>query len=222
MKRCSQCDFTFSDDHQFCDFDYTELTVIPDPPPSTQNVAPFFPTKVRRIVRSRPGLAVLALAGIALLVGYFDSVQKSRSDLVSSSENQDPPYLTGQAPREKSEQALIEPVTKPRSISTQRKLAANETGSSMPASILKWNSPTSRTTSRTTPSRSRLRRSQSTSPNVATSNIAASKRKRTNANQAVQARNHRSVRERTNEKKSSKFVAILKKTGSLLTKPFRL
>jgi hypothetical protein len=222
VKRCSQCDFTFSDDHQFCDFDYTELTVIPDPAPSTQNVAAFFPTKVRRIVRSRPGLAVLALAGVALLVGYFDSVQKSRSDVVSSSENRGPSNLTGQAPREKSEQTLIEPVTKPRSISTQRKLRANESGSSMPSSILKWKSPLDgeSVASRVTPSRLGPRRVNSTSKRGAASNM-ASKRKAAKSNNAI-AQNYKSTRDGTRDRKSSKVVAILKKTGSILTKPFRL
>lgn len=235
MKRCSQCHFTFADDQQFCDFDHTELIDVPEPPPAFQNVPAVLPgqaRRARRLRRSRVGLAILALSGVAtsaLLVGYFDSVSQSGIDVVSNSAGQGPSSLNRQGAQEKPEQALIEPPTKPRKISTQRKLAANDKGSSMPSSILKWDvAPASMysTASRTARSRQNLRRqppSQRSVPSNKTPDMAMTRRRSVAGGKATHARNHRNIRERNSgDGKDSKFVAVLKKTGSILTKPFRL
>ena len=262
MKRCSQCHFTFTDDQQFCDFDHTKLTDIPEPPPAFQNVRR---GRARRLLRSRTGLAILALSGVAmsaLLVGYFDSVN-SGIDVASNSESPVatslPSSLTPQASPVKKERALIWPASKPRRISTQRKLTANDQAYSMHSSILKWDvAPASRTSApssvdstsshtarspqtlrRPTPSKGSATLSMVAMKRRVPSNASATRRQLVSGSNTTLARNHRKIREGNsgNEKlsrvvmgqkrksgdgKDSKVVAILKKTGSFLTKPFRL
>jgi len=85
MKRCSECDFTFEDHQQVCDFDGTELTIIPESVPKAVRTSPF-----RRLARSRVALAALVLAGLissALLIGYYDSASQSSAEIASNSES---------------------------------------------------------------------------------------------------------------------------------------
>ncbi len=217
MKRCPQCHFTFSDDQQFCDFDHTELTFIPPP---SKEISAVPPGRLRRAARSPIGLAILAVGvgASAVLVGYLDTAN-DRGLVTSNSEVQPASSPLLHAPLEKSHQALIEPLRKPRSISTQRQLG-KEDSSAMPSSILKWEPHGSVASSTSVPHR------QSTSKRAA-ANVVRNRRatvtsnKAGRSNKAMYARNHKAIRTRTAERKESKVVAILKKTGSILTKPFR-
>src|SRR5687768_14757507 len=145
MKRCSQCHFTFSDDEQFCDFDHTELTALLEKPPALPKLPKSFHGRVGRFVRSHIGLSLLVLSAIAIsafLGGHFDYI-RPLEDVALNSASEDSSRHLGPTPQKKHKQALIEPVAKPRKISTQRKLVASARGSSMPASILKWRPPAS-------------------------------------------------------------------------------
>lgn len=171
MKRCSQCGFTFEKNEQFCDFDGTELTTVPEPIPFYQKVPPkvspnismlrgVTPSGFRRLALSPVSLALLALIGLissALLIGYYDSARRPNTDLASNPESQnDNPIQQG--PSETSDQAKPEQVEKPKSISTQRRIKADEKSSSMPASMLKWESAASHSSRpRPGPSTSKLK-----------------------------------------------------------------
>ena len=212
MKRCPQCHFTFSDEQQFCDFDHTELTFIVKPSRNT----PAAPAGRSQLVAA---IVALSIAEIVLLIGYVDSAKES--GLVNpNSESHQTLIPVPQLPREKSNQeAVIDPsikTAKPRSISTQRQLTASHESSSMPSSILKWK-----------PKGSSAARRQSTTKRAATAQAVPTKRARPGStegmrpNKAMYAGNHESIRTRSAEPKNSKVVAILKKTGSVLTRPFR-
>jgi hypothetical protein len=74
MKHCPACNFSFSDFHQLCDFDGTEL--VPDPKPPSLLNAPPRQSRLRRIVKSPTlltSLAIVALFFSAVIIGYFDS-----------------------------------------------------------------------------------------------------------------------------------------------------
>ena len=141
MKRCSQCEFTFDDHQQTCDFDGTELTAIEELPPAfrTVSLAPAVSSSpVRRLIQSRACLAVLAMVGVvssALLVGYYDSVNQPSIDVASTAQTQNDMVNVVPHPAEKADQARLEPVAKPRRISTQRKIRADEKFSSMSSCV---------------------------------------------------------------------------------------
>jgi len=246
MKRCSECHFTFSDDEQFCDFDHTELTAFLEKSSALPKLPKGFHGLFGWFVRSRIGLSLLVLSGIAMsafLAGYLDYI-RPLEDMASNSASEDYSRHLGPTPQKKPEQALIEPVAKPRKISTQRKLVANAKGSSMPASILKWRPPASheqrsqaQLLQREPPSKRRAHTSvaakrvaptnatHATNKRIAPGNVSASKRKPAVVGaKDFQARNHTSVRvpKVSQRKSSSRVVAFLKKTGSILSKPFRL
>jgi hypothetical protein len=233
MKRCSQCDFTFDDHQQVCDFDGTELTALPDLPPAFKTVSLAVPqSPVRRLIQSRAGVAILALLGVvasALLVGYFDSLNQPTIDMASNPQTQDAMVSMVPHPSEKSDQAKLEPVAKPRRISTQRKIRADEKSSSKLSSMLKLESAASRSSRSSVASRrglstSKLAASTRKRTTTSASKTLATRRKPAKVNQQLTARNHRTLHRRDSNayRKDSKVVAILKKTGNILTKPFKL
>ncbi len=262
MKLCSQCQFTFEDPQQFCDFDGTELTILPEHLPSFKSLslpATGSASLFLRVARSRVSLAVLAFAGVmlsALLIGYYDSGSQSNIEIASHAESRnDMENLVPQSPSETSGKAKPDQGVKPRIISTQRRIGAGEKPSSMPSPMLRWEPAASRS--------SLPRPGPSTSKGEATvtSGTGASKPgpEKTNrqslannpksgsrkSNQQAQARNEsrpaskdrdtqrssataamvnrRPARqaENSHQQKESKVVSILKKTGSILTKPFK-
>ena len=74
MKHCPECNFSFPDFHQVCDFDGTELVADPERP-SLINASPR-PSRFRRILKSPMLLASLAMLVLflsAVLIGYYDS-----------------------------------------------------------------------------------------------------------------------------------------------------
>jgi hypothetical protein len=91
MKRCPQCEFTFEDHENFCDFDGSELSPIFERPLSSQSYSTLnhvLMPMVRGLLRSNFSLAVLALAGIvfsALLVGYYSATDvQSKGEAVEA------------------------------------------------------------------------------------------------------------------------------------------
>ena len=221
MKRCSQCEFTFEDHLQFCDFDGTQLSVVPEPVPSFKKLS--MPPGVLAsfalcVVRSHVSLAVMALAGVmlsALVIGYYDSGSQStidpNIDFASNVETQnDMVNLVPQGATETLDQAEPEQAGKPMFISTERRTRAEEKTSSMPASTI-----------------SRLSVAPRTRAHVLSSTfkLDGSKRRFENANRESLARNSKKPEGRESEgssqHKTSKVVAILKKTGNILTRPFK-
>ena len=136
MKHCPQCEFTFDDQEQVCDFDGTELSPVPERPPSFKKVS-FAPASsgsfVRRLVTPRSGLAVLALGGLllsALLIGYFDSVNQSNVDKSTSQTRDDRASMVPSTPIDTMGQAEVQ-ADRRAIISTQRTIGADELPSSM-------------------------------------------------------------------------------------------
>jgi hypothetical protein len=224
MKRCSECEFTFEEHQQFCDFDGTELSVVPEPFPSFKKApvpATVFPSLFLRVARSRVSLAVLALAGVmlsALLVGYFESVSQPNIDIATKAESQnDMMNPVPQDPSESSDQAKPEEVSKSRFISTQRTIQADEKLVASP----KKKSRTSRsegTKRRFEKTNSdSVARNQKIGPQKAHQEIASQK-----ANSELVARNQKKPDDSKSQssKRDSKVVAILKKTGRILKRPF--
>ena len=86
MKRCPQCEFTFEDHENYCDFDGAELSPIFErPPPSKSYSIPndVLIPQVRRLLRSNFSLAVLALSVIvfnALVVAYYSASEVEPKD----------------------------------------------------------------------------------------------------------------------------------------------
>ncbi len=245
MKHCPQCEFTFDDRQELCDFDGSELLVVPESAfPIKTRLDVTSQSVLRRLIKSRSAVSVLALAGVvlsALLIGYYDSVSQARLE-VANLENRNE---ATNASTEDIDLAKLEQSGRPRTISTQRKIGADE----LPASMTK-----------------RLRaglRTRDGKPEQATSRVVTTKRgavkshlvsrkiKSRNSNKLAQARSHArsdsrgrhsvainekprqmkkfAIRNSQSEipfsahhKKDSKVVAIFKKTGSILKRPFEL
>ncbi|MGH9968775.1 MAG: hypothetical protein ACREBG_13230 [Pyrinomonadaceae bacterium] len=203
MKHCPQCEFTFDDQQQFCDFDGTELSVIPEPlPPSFKSVllAPAASRSfVRRLVQSRVSMATLALAGLvlsALLIGYYDSVNQPNSGMSNSQTRNDTASMVPSTQVETATQAGTQ-VNRPRIISTQRRIGADELPSSMAKRLLEGSRSRSAKSGRS-PSTNKLvstKRGPSRSKLVATkrgpsrSKLVTTKRRPENVNRQSQTRN---------------------------------
>lgn len=216
MKRCSQCDFTFEDDQQFCDFDGTELSVVPEPVPSFKKFsmppgvsAPLF----LRVVRSRVSLAVMALAGVmlsALVIGYYDSGAQSNIEPDIDLASNDMVNLVPKGASETLDQAEPEQV-KPTFISTERRINAEEKTRTR-AHVFSSNSkPERNKRGFEKANKDLLARKQKTGSETANEESLARNSKRPADRESNGSRQH----------KDSKVVAILKKTGNILTKPFK-
>lgn len=242
MKHCPQCEFTFDDQEQVCDFDGSELLPVTEIPPAFKKVSFADESSLslsfaRGLIRSRAGVAILAVVGVmfsALLIGYFDSTIKSNADK-STSQTRDESSIVVPTPVDTVAQS------RPKAISTQRKLGADELPPSMVKRLLKGTSSQS-----AKPSDSAATKVAATKRRSTNSKVAVSRRKPANTTRQAQARNqsksvsrerprqqhtvarvtHRPARLPANEsshhRKDSKVVAILKKTGSIFKKPFDL
>ena len=224
MKRCPQCHFTFSDDQQICDFDHSELTFLEEPP-SNIPVAPS--SRLRGLLGSRFALGILALVSAlsVALIGYILSVDDAGT-VVSSPALQHTSTPLSNTPRAKAQLPLIDPTSKtnkPRTISTQRKLTRKEQSASMPSSILKWEpeTATARAKEREPVSKRAVRAHVGANKRLAAASNKSVRTKSARSNKEMYARNHEGTRSQTPTRKDSKVVAILKKTGSILTRPFR-
>ena len=262
MKRCSQCDFTFDDYQQSCDFDGTELTVVPELIPSFKDlsipgrISLPFTARLLRIVRSRVSMAGFALAAVmlsALLIGYYESANLSDSvgeaDSAGANSNSGVSQRSP-APANKPDQPeTSDPIQSPRRLTMERRVTGTKE-SSMPSSMIKW--PTEDSHSRSSRARSswsqpdqstaevpaKLSVRRASSPADGQSRAGNQKsgpgksnrqsyarntsEDRTQRRNAARVANRRPRREsEAREQKESKVVAILKKTGSILTWPFK-
>lgn len=238
MKRCSECHFTFEDYQQVCDFDGTILTEVPEPSALSHRgyVPAVSQSRVRRLLRSPISLGVFALAGVvlsALLVGYYDSMNQPNSDVPSNAESRSAEVSLVPPSQVETPSQLATQTERPRSITTQRRITAAEASaskaSSMPSSMIVW--PTKQHQPRS--SRSRSAPSNSRLSATSTSKQVATKRRNEKTTRQSLARNHKTPgslarqhgwrgREPFQQKKDSKVVAMLKKTGSILKRPFEM
>lgn len=253
MKHCPQCEFTFDDQQQLCDFDGTELSVVPEKLPSFKTVSLVPPASgsfLGRLVKSPAALAVLALVGVALsalLIGHYDSVNQRDIDISKSQIRSHTPTIVTTTQVDTVPQ--MEPqADRPRAISTQRRIGAEELPPSMVKRLLKG-AHSRPVRLRRDPSRSSLlttkRKAESANRQARARNQARPEsREAGNANRQSRARNqarqdsrervrqqhsaarvaHRrpvvSDNEPTHRTKDSKVVSILKKTGKILKRPF--
>lgn len=77
MKHCPECNFSFPDIHNVCDFDGTELIHDPERP-SLAKTSPR-PSRSRRFLKSPMFLTTLAMLTLflsAVLIGYLDSARE--------------------------------------------------------------------------------------------------------------------------------------------------
>ena len=225
MKRCSQCEFTFEEHQQFCDFDGTELSVVPEPFPSFKKITvpvSVVPSIFLRVVRSRVSVAVLALAGVmlsALLIGYFESGSQPNIDISAKAESRNEAISVAQDPSDSSGPAKPEEVAKSRFTSTQLTIKADEKSV---ASSKKKSPSTSKPegTKRRFEKANRelLARNQKIGSQKANQKMGSQK-----ANTESVARNQKTPdgsKSQGSKRGDSKVVAILKKTGRILKRPF--
>ncbi len=266
MKHCPQCEFTFDDQQQVCDFDGTELSVVPERVPSFKTVS-FAPAGsgsfVRRPAKSRAGLPVLALAGVALsalLVGYYDSLSGTNIELSNQTSKDTASKL--KSSQVDTVRQVETKADRPTIISTQRRIGADELPPAMVKRLLEGSHSRS-ANSRRDPSATKL---VATKRGPSSSKLVGTKRKPASASRQSQARNparpdqervrqakpgsrervrqqHSAAKtngqprwnstatmanrrlvanESPHHRKDSKVIAILKKTGSILKRPFKL
>ena len=231
MKRCYQCEFTFEDQQQFCDFDGTELTVVPVSIPSFKNMSAPPASLFLRVVRSRVSLTILALGGVmlsALVIGYYDSAGQSSIDIDLGSNVESRNDMGNLVPKGASEtldQAKAEQASKPSFISTERRIRAEEKTSSRPISVISRPPTTSRarahvrsSTSKPEVNKRRFKKAkellalkQNTESGKANTESLVRNSKRPNGRESESA----------HQSRDSKVVSILKKTGNILTRPFK-
>lgn len=211
MKLCPQCAFTFEDHLQICDFDGTELSVVPEPVPSFKNrsvPATGLPSLFLRVGRSRVFHGALTFVGVmlsALLIGYYDAESRTSIDTASNAESRnDMMNPVSQASSETADQTKPEQFAKPRFISTQRTIRADEEPSSR---AMKLPSTASRTRARFV---------------SATPKREGNSRRYDKGDRELPARKRvtESESESMRRKRDSKVVAILKRTGRILKRPF--
>ena len=227
MKRCSECEFTFEDQQQFCDFDGTELTVVPEPFPSFKKVPvpATIPSLFVRVARSRVSVAVLALAGVmlsALLIGYFEAASQPNIAIASNAESRNEVIPIPQGLSVPSDQTEAKPqdAVKSRFVSTQRVIDADEKSVvSSKKKSLSTSKPEGTERRFEKANRQSLTRNQKIGSQKTDQKMASQK-----ANSEFVSQNQKrpdgSKSQSSHQRGDSKFVAILKKTGRILKRPF--
>jgi hypothetical protein len=215
MKRCPQCEFIYEDDQSLCDMDGEELSYDPRPLSLLANAAigpPDPPAKSRW--RSLVLLAIAAgVLAAVLRVDYYNFTHPTAPRLVSSKAEMP-------APKSETQNSILEtsppqPAPTPLSASSTKtrnsKLATSETDTRSPSP-----SPTPRMKAATRASpivKLAPARSVSTGPRPSIPKREAAKPKPASASQKpVNA----------SQKKESRISSLLKKTGQILKRPFKL
>lgn len=216
MKRCPKCEFTFDDHQEFCDFDDAELSIVPELVQALPGTAS--PSRFLRVSRSPATLAGLLLGGVtlsALMIGYYDAASSPDSVRALNLEH--------------GEQVEVNTSSQvPAYVSIERRVTSANGASSMPSSEIKW------LAEETESELSEARTHPPTSETPAT--LRANTRRTPRFNRQSLADDHRTTFRTSNKvaergpdqnakgmrrQKDSKVVAILKKTGSILTWPFK-
>jgi len=207
MKHCPKCDFTFADFYNVCEFDGAELVDDPEHPPSFVRASPP-PSRFRRVLKSPlflTGLLVVALLASALLIGYYDAANQSKS-------------IAGNQP---SQNSIVSPVG-PTQTSVQPPAQIKTPATSSQASAL---SNSKRTEKSSSPSRSTLGSTLSSNAR----RPATASRSRARLQSPASARNQpsrsptalRTESTDTANQKEPKLTAMLKTTWRILKKPFK-
>ncbi len=207
MKHCPKCDFTFADFYNVCEFDGAELVEDPEHPPSYLRASPP-PSRLRRVLKSPlflTGLLVVALLASALLIGYYDAANQSKS-------------IAGNQP---SQNSIVSPVL-PTQTSVQRPAQIKTPATSSRASALsnskrtEKSSSTSRSPSRSTLS-SNARQPATASRSSARLHTPTSARNQPSRSPTALQRESKD----TANQKEPKLTAMLKTTWHILKRPFK-
>ncbi len=198
MKHCPKCDFTFADFYSVCEFDGAELVDDPEHPPSSVR-ASLPPSRFRRVLKSLvffTGLLVVAVLASALMIGYYDAANQSKS-------------IAGNQP---SQNSIASPVL-PEQTSVQPPAQIQKPATSSRASALsnskrtEKSASTSRSNGRPATASPSLARLQSPTP---------ARNQPSRSPTALQ----RESKDTANQKKP-KLTAMLKTTWHLLKTPFK-
>ena len=201
MKRCPQCEFIYEDDQSLCDMDGALLVFDSRTLPNLHALAPVdvpIAPKAHWRHRTFPAMAALILATVLSLV-YFVSTQRSAPvsmPMPGSGASAIAPSNTSAAPASDANQAMP-PAP-----------AAPEVDSA--AVAIKDETPPAKDESKSQPART------NSAPAAATTSSAAAKKA------PVKVQTTQSKPEEEPKKDDSKVGSILKKTGHLLKKPFKL
>lgn len=200
MKRCPQCEFIYEDDQSLCDMDGVLLVFDSRALPNLHALAPVDATLAPRRSpwrqRTFPAMAALILATVFSLVYFVSTHNTVRS----------PAPISGASVT----QPLVNPVAPSNSAATANSAAeANSSDSNQiqPPSAAEANVVA---TEATEPKREDNTKAPATTP-------AAPARKATAVKSSIQPKPAEAPR-----KEESKVGSILKKTGHILKKPFKL
>jgi len=196
MKRCPQCDFLYEDDQSFCDMDGEELAFDAESFPQPQRTAIASTALPAKSHSSRFAVAMMAAIVVAAIsfVAYFTS-----SRLLNSRVEEVPPAA--------SENQKIESST------------PQSTPDSTPTTPIETPAPAKLSTSQSA-ANSKVIASSSTNAKSATPSSPRWAPARDERKPAAERSSQRPAV--VDEKKDSRIGSILKKTGRMLKKPFKL
>src|ERR1700682_4099802 len=175
MKRCSQCEFTFDDEQEFCDFDNTELVPVTQLPPIRVS-------RSRRLVHSPFPLALVMIAGVlssALVIGYYEAADQPNVNISSNNETRSsgatviPPVQVDTRAQAKT------PADRPTTITTQRRISTVQGSAAIPGSMIRW------------PLEKSHSRSSRSVPGPSKSQLASTNARHRKANNSLVARNQK-------------------------------
>ena len=224
MKRCSQCEFTFDDEQEFCDFDNTELVPVTQPPPIRMS-------RSRRLAQSPFPLALVMIAAVlasALVIGYYESADQSNVSVSSNTESRSSGATQIPPVQVDTRAQAMTPLERPTTITTQRRISTAQRSAAIPGSMIRWPSEKSHSRSSRSghgPSNAQLA-ATNTRHRKANSSLVTGNQKRLGSPGLVQQRHSiasngvRNNTESMHHAKDSKLVAFLKTTGRLLKRPF--
>lgn len=209
MKRCPQCEFIYEDDQTCCDMDGISL-VFDHPTASTAVTKTDSPVKPNRSRRSALfSICAVILGVLVLAIGYasLESAITVNSEPVSTSEA---------APQSEPQENLARRPLK--AVPVVEPVAVDPAGSAV-AEKAKTTNIEAREFVRNSKSSSSLQRNSLGTRGVILGSIPPQNRVDPSRSQSEMVRPREPV---APAKKDSKVVSVVKKTGKLLTKPFRL
>jgi hypothetical protein len=199
MKHCPKCNFSFPDFHHVCDFDGTELVLDPEPRSLMRVPQPSRPRRSLKSSALLTSLAILALFLSAVLIGYFQSPDKS----IPAVKDQRAPNSLGSATpvARASEQSAARAKTPNAS---KRRSVTGAQASRLRLNKLRGSSSASQPKASTPQSLTRVHQRSSDRDRSGKSEIAG-----------------RRDSQQVSDKKEPKLTAILKTTWNVLKKPFK-
>jgi hypothetical protein len=215
MKRCPQCEFIYEDDQNCCDMDGIALVL-------TQTTPLPIPTSPKRNGPRRSLLSVLGVVlGVVILAIAYASLERAVTGSSDSAFVSDA-SVSQQGPQDQSTSAPAEQVVSP-AVEPEVGAAAENPSVSMVSETAKTSrvaasDPNARELALKSIGTEPLRRNRLGTRGVVMGSIPEQPRIDSSRPQSEMIRST----DRESEKKDSKVVSIVKKTGRLLKKPFKL